>query len=122
MLMLDYPIALNRVYRNYGGRMVLSADAKAWKTKAGWQAKAAGMKPLDGAVWVSVMLHPRLTKGGEASKTRIDLDASLKLLFDSLNGIAYHDDKQVERIVAEIGSPRQGGGLSVVVGEWSRGK
>lgn len=117
MLTLTYPVALNRAYRNFRGRIVMSAEGRAWKQEASWKAKAAGIKPIKGDVWVSMTLHPKTTKTGAASKTRIDLDSIFKLALDALNGVAYQDDKQVCRIVAEIGEPMNGGGLSIMVGK-----
>ena len=118
VIMLPYPIALNRVYRNFNGRMVMSDDARAWKQNAAWQAKASRIKIIEhGAVSVKLTLHPKLTKGGAASKIRVDLDSIFKLAVDSLNGIAYADDKQVERLHAEIGIPVLDGGLTVEIGE-----
>lgn len=115
-LPLPYPVALNRAYRNFRGRMVMSAEGRAWKQHAAWAAKAAGWKVIAGPVWVTLTLHPKLTKTGRASETRMDLDAIFKLALDSFNGVAYLDDKQVRRIVAEIGYPVKDGGLSVSVG------
>lgn len=115
MIRLPYPVALNRAYRNFRGRMVMSAEGRAWKTNAAWAAKAAKWKPIVGPVRVHLVLHPKLTKGGEASKTRMDLDGIFKLALDALNGIAYHDDKQIIHIIAEVGYPADGGGLSVSV-------
>ena len=95
----------------------MSAEARAWKESAAWQAHFHFSVVLDGPVWVNLVLHPKITKTGTASKTRIDLDSIFKLTLDALNGIAYHDDKQIERLIAEIGPPGEGGGLSVMVGK-----
>lgn len=110
---LPYPISTNRMYRNFNGRMVLSAEGKAYKTTAGWLAKQAKIHLLDGDVEFTVILHPKLNKDGSASKIRLDLDNCLKCAQDSLNGIAWHDDSQIVRIHVEIGLPRKGGGLTV---------
>ena len=117
MIILPYPVPLNRAYRNFQGTVLLSAEGRAWKKYAAWQAMASGMKPLDGAVWVNLTLHPRTTESGKASKRRVDLDSIFKLCLDALNGVAYHDDKQVERLIAEIGHPVKDGGLTVMVGK-----
>jgi crossover junction endodeoxyribonuclease RusA len=66
-------------------------------------------------VSVEFKLHPKTTKTGEASKTRMDLDNVIKVLLDALNGVAYMDDKQVVRLVGEVSYPVPGGGLSVRV-------
>lgn len=109
------PPSNNRYYRHFRGVTVLSKEGAAFKSAAAWVCKAAGMRPLDGDVELHAVLHPRATKAGAASKVRVDLDAILKAVCDSLNGIGYGDDKQITRIVAEIGTPISGGGVSVMV-------
>ncbi|MDD3884543.1 MAG: RusA family crossover junction endodeoxyribonuclease [Gallionella sp.] len=115
VLRLMYPVPLNRAYRNYRGVTVLSPEGKVWKALSAWDAKAAGVKPLNGPVCCRMTLHPKLTKSGEASKTRMDLDAIFKLALDALNGIAWQDDKQIVELSARIGEPVIDGGLSVEV-------
>ena len=62
---------------------------------------AAGAKLRHfGPVAIHAVLHPRLTKEGRASETRIDLDNCLKLVADALNGILWHDDRQIVRVTA----------------------
>ena len=116
-LSMPYPVPLNRVYRNFRGHMVISPEAQKWKKYAGLQAMAAGVKKISGAVSITITLHPKSKKNGEASKTRVDLDSCQKLLFDSLNEIAYTDDKQIERILAMIGAPCIDGGMTVDIEE-----
>lgn len=113
-LLLPYPISTNRYWRNMRGRMVKSAEANAYKRTAEQLAMIGRYKPLSGFVSVSLYLHPKTKKNGEASETRLDLDNCLKVALDCMNGIAYADDKQVVRIFAEIGNPMQGGGLTIV--------
>lgn len=115
VLRLMYPVPLNRAYRNYRGVTVLSPEGKVWKALSAWDAKAVGIKPLSGPVCCRMTLHPKLTKSGEASKTRMDLDAIFKLALDALNGIAWQDDKQIEELSARIGEPIKDGGLTVVI-------
>lgn len=118
-LNLPYPISANRYWRNRGNVRYLSKEAKVYKQAVA--VNAAGVKPLDGAVELSVMVLPKQTKSGAASKVCIDLDNSLKVLIDALNGIAYQDDKQVKRIVAEYGVPVIGGGVQVGIKPYAKG-
>lgn len=113
--MLPYPVGANRVWRQAGGRVIPNSQAVAWKRTAAHLMQLAGVRVTDSAVSVHCILHPRANKDGSASKTRLDCDAPLKSLLDALNGVAYRDDKQVVRLVSEIGEPVQGGGLSVRV-------
>ncbi len=52
-----------------------------------------GAKPVTGPVELSVRVYRPAKRG--------DLDNSLKVLLDALKGVAYVDDKQVKKIVAE---------------------
>lgn len=79
------------------------------------QALNAGMRPTNGEMSVHLILHPRLTKAGKKSSVRLDLDNAIKPTLDALNGAAWLDDHQVTRIVAEVGDPIIGGGLTVIV-------
>ena len=61
---------------------------KAWQSTVGYYAELANVKPLTGSVKVSLSF---LLK----DRRRRDLDNLSKAILDSLNGIAYLDDKQV---------------------------
>jgi len=115
MIMLPMPPSNNRYYRHFRGITVLSKEGTAFKTEAAWRCKSAGMKLLDGEVELYAILHPRSNKDGSASKVRVDLDNIFKPLCDCLNGVAYTDDKQITRLIAEIGEPIHGGAVSVQV-------
>lgn len=92
---LPYPVSANVYWRNFRGRMVKSAEAKNYQASAGWLAKAAGVgDPIDGDVSFSVRLFRPQRRG--------DLDNRLKVLIDSLNGIAWNDDSQVVEIHAYL--------------------
>jgi crossover junction endodeoxyribonuclease RusA len=112
---LPYPPSANRYWRIAMNRLYPSAEAKAFKRTAAVLARSAGIQPTPAPMAVSVTLHPKLTKKGEASKTRIDLDNALKVTLDALNGIAWEDDSQVVGIIARIGNGIDCGGLTVEV-------
>lgn len=113
-LLLPYPISANAYWRFQSNRVMRSKEAIAYKKTAQQLAMIGRYKPLQGAIAVSVYLHPKAKKNGEASEIRIDLDNCLKVILDCMNGIAYEDDKQIIRIFAEIGQPMEGGGLTIV--------
>lgn len=87
---LPYPPSANRFWRHFRGRVVLSAEGRAYKQAVALllrKAKPAGHE-------VSVHLHfYRPRKSG-------DLDNRIKLLLDSLNGLAWEDDDQVVELHA----------------------
>ena len=112
---LPTPPGANRLWRSYQGRTVKSATARAWQAQAALLAKAKGMMPVAGAVALEIVLHPRQTKTGQASKVRLDVDAPIKATMDALQGVAYADDKQVIRVSSELGYPLPKGGITVTV-------
>lgn len=62
--------------------------------------------PTDGNVRVSVTYHPKGRKvETDRPLKRMDCDAHLKPVLDSLIGIAYHDDYQVIEASSRIGKP-----------------
>lgn len=120
-LRLPYPISTNRYWRarvvNGIAMTYVSAEAKAFKQEAAILAKYAGIKLKAGPMQVSLMLHPKLTTSGEASRVQPDIDNCLKVMLDSLNGLAWVDDKQVRRLSAEYGAPVKDGGMSVTISD-----
>jgi crossover junction endodeoxyribonuclease RusA len=111
--MLDYPPSCNRAWRTAKGRTYKPQVVIDWMKASATLARAAGIRPTEGPVHVSVTLHPRANKDGSASKIRIDLDNSLKVALDALQNVAFVNDNQVTRLSAEIGEPVKNGGLTV---------
>ncbi len=129
---LPYPISANRYWRSFIPRsqtraiVVLSDEAKAYKERVGWLAKAAGVrKPMTGRVAVHIALYPnrpldwqsRQRKFGAAwddTVQCIDLDNANKVLLDALKGVAIVDDKWVRRLVSERMEPDAGDARVVV--------
>lgn len=65
------------------------AATTAWERDVGYSALAAGLRAADGPVRLRVWLLGELTG---------DLDNYLKAIKDGLNGVAYHDDRQVKQV------------------------
>ena len=117
-LNLPYPVSANRYWRIWRNKAVRSAEATAYKSVVRRIAQEAGVMPSEGSVAVWLRLIPKAYKDGSANKMVIDLDNALKVTLDSLQGIAYENDKQVRRIAAEYDSePVAGGGLVVEIEE-----
>lgn len=112
-LRLGYPVSNNRYWRRYGSRTVLSNEGRAYKAHVKYQADKEQVMPSEGDIALLVVLHPKLTKKGVASKVAIDLDNCFKAVLDALQGVFYHDDNQVRFITAFYGKPIKGGGLTV---------
>lgn len=93
-IQLPLPPSANRYWRMFRGRMVVSAEAKAFKTEAGWIAKAAGAEVMTGPLSLSVDVY-RERKSG-------DLDNKLKIILDSLQGMLYENDSQIVEIHARL--------------------
>ena len=89
-LTLPYPPSVNAMYRIARNRLILTDAAKTYKIAAGWEAQRAGIAPFTG----SIALYVHLYRGHK----RGDSDGPLKVLLDSLNGIAYNDDDQIIEI------------------------
>lgn len=86
-LTLPYPPSANRMWRRQGRHMALSQEARDYKQEVALLALASGCEPLEGDIEITLHVY-RPRKAG-------DLDNRIKAVWDSLNGIAYHDDKQI---------------------------
>ena len=115
MICLPYPPSNNVYYRHSGTMTYLSAKGREFKERAGLIARQAHVVCLECPVSLIIILHPKRNKDGATNKTRMDLDNCFKSVLDSLNGVAYLDDSQIVRMVAEIGESIVGGGVSVIV-------
>lgn len=93
-IQLPLPPSSNRYWRMFRGHMVVSAEAKAFKTAAGWIVKAAGAEVLTGPISLSIDVY-RERKSG-------DLDNRLKVILDSMQGHLYLNDSQIVEIHARL--------------------
>ncbi|WP_426747223.1 RusA family crossover junction endodeoxyribonuclease [Myxococcus faecalis] len=92
-LVLPYPPSANTYWRPSKGRgLVPSSEATAYKAAVARVAALARVQPLAGPVRMVVTIYrPRRTG---------DLDNTLKVLNDALNGCAWLDDEQLVELVA----------------------
>lgn len=84
---LPFPPSANRYWRMYNGRMVVSAEATAYKMQVMAATRETHARMFTGNVSVTVRVYRPQKRG--------DLDNSIKILIDSLRGIAYADDSQI---------------------------
>ena len=89
---LPYPPSANRYWRTFNGRIVMSAEARAYKEGVALIARAKGLRPSDGDVTLKLDVFRPQRRG--------DLDNRIKIVLDALQGVAYYDDKQVIEIHA----------------------
>lgn len=115
--MLPWPVSTNRYWRSFvprGGKraiVTVSPEALQYKRQAAWLAKEARLKPLRGLVQLEFTLYP-------ANGVCMDLDNALKVAIDALNGVAYFDDSQIRRLVAERAEPNGVARLEVEISEY----
>lgn len=117
-LELPYPPSVNRYWRMFRNRMVVSAEAKKYKAHAGWVARQDGLQaPIEGPVVLSAILRPKKPLRPSRGRTVrcLDIDNALKVAVDALNGVAYVDDSQLVDLRIVRGDPCAGGALEVTV-------
>ena len=91
-LILPYPPTVNHMYRRARGHLALTPEALAFRHAVRMIAMVQGVTPILGPVAVFLDVYRPRRRG--------DLDNLLKATLDSLNGVAYRDDQQVEQITA----------------------
>lgn len=116
-LQLPYPVSMNRLYRVYRGRIVPSQEATRWGNEIIFIVSKLKPKLIYTDVGMVIEIQPKLTRKGEASKQLVDIDAPLKKLFDSLEGLIYENDKQIKKLFVYYGKPTLNGGLLVTIEE-----
>lgn len=116
-LELPYPISVNRYWRNFRGRSVVSAEARKYKADVAVLARQAGLQGvLLGPVVLVAVLHPKKPqRAGKGPARCIDLDNAMKVAIDALQGVAYVNDSQLVGISIRRGEPVPGGALVVSV-------
>jgi crossover junction endodeoxyribonuclease RusA len=91
---LDEPPSANRWWRKFRGRMVLSREAREYKTMVSLLGQMSRATPFPKGTPVRVeMFWHRGRKSG-------DLDKRLGVLLDALQGVAYENDSQIVEIAA----------------------
>jgi Holliday junction resolvase RusA-like endonuclease len=90
------PVSVNHYKKPNGrGGYYVTYEALAWKGSIVRAARLAGVEEQAGEVSLSVRYYH------EHPNRRLDVDNVLKVLQDSLNGVAWKDDKQVKRVEVE---------------------
>lgn len=113
ILTLPWPPSLNRVYRAVNGRLILSAEARAYQARAS-RALPVGKvpPPLDGRLAVWMTLHPPVKLG----KRKWDIANREKLMIDCLtHQRVWLDDSQIDCLVILRGEPFGAGKVEVQI-------
>ena len=110
---LPYPPSTNRYLRHTARGTYRTAEANHYREYAKWAGIAVGARVISGPVSLVVILHPKITEKGAASKTVIDLDNCLKVAIDALQSVAFSNDRQVKEIAISYGTAMKDGGLTV---------
>lgn len=131
-LTLPWPISANRYWRQFYNpktKHVMqgpSSDATKYKRDCAWLVKAAGIRePIPGRVHVHLQLYPGQPQNHASRKRKdpmnwdddvrcIDLDNARKVVYDSLKGVLFDDDKWVWSDSAERMEPDDQGARCVV--------
>lgn len=91
-LTLPYPPSANHYLRRTSRGVYRTPEAQAYKETVALTLRLEGVEPLTGDLEIVVDAYRPRKRG--------DLDNILKVALDSLNGLAWHDDKQIARITA----------------------
>ncbi len=78
--------------------LILSREARAYKAAIALKGRVQKRVPLEGPVELRLVVH--------FSDNRSDLSNRIKVLEDALQGVAYVNDRQVQRLSAERGENR----------------
>lgn len=114
-IQLDFPPSTNTFYRRHGHVMHLSAQGKAYKDKVEKQLnrELRGIKPLTGRLRVYFGLS-------RYDNRSYDISNFIKCVEDSLKGILYVDDSQVDRIIIDRLPVSKSGFVEIVVEQYKR--
>lgn len=93
-LVLPLPPSVNRFWRTWKGRMLVSREGRAWKALADVAVAAqCRQRILGGDVAVSIVAY--------MPDKRRDLDNIIKPALDCMQGAAFANDRQIVRLIAE---------------------
>lgn len=107
---LPNPPSVNQYYRNVGGRMVLSAKGRQYKTIVAFEvANQSDYRFGDNKLKMKIQFHP-------ATRGRVDLDGKLKSLCDALQGSGlFSDDGNIDDLHIVRCEPVKGGRVTVII-------
>ena len=91
------PLSTNHIYRHNRYGVYMTPKGKALKESYQWDAKTQFKgDPIYGPVELDIKLY-------FGDKRKRDIDNYNKILLDSMSGIVFDDDKQIQKIIIEKG-------------------
>lgn len=112
---MPWPPSVNRIWRAFGGRIILSKPAREYVKAAACSMPGGSVAPpLTGRLLVWLTMHPpvKLAKGGQAW----DIANREKILCDVLTKQrVWLDDSQIDCMVIQRGEPRGAGCVVVAI-------
>lgn len=110
-LVLPWPPSANRYWRHTGNRVLVSREAKAYKSLIKGYALLWRRKQLLGRISLHIQAFP-------PDKRARDIDNLLKISIDSLEGCGlFENDSQIDKICIERMPVREGGELLIWIDE-----
>lgn len=79
----------------HGKRAPRAIRYMAYREEVAWEAKAAGIRVIEGPVRVGIKVYLARRRGREP-----DIDNLTKTILDAMNGVGWRDDSQVIEIHA----------------------
>lgn len=89
------PLSTNNIYRRHGFTIYLSKDGSKLKEYYQWEVKTQWKEDIQ---YKELELDIKLYFG---DKRKRDIDNFNKLVLDSMTGIVYLDDKQIQKLTVE---------------------
>lgn len=110
VLNLPFPPSVNTYYRNFRGRMVMSAQGREYKVKvADYLIESKAPKFGNAKLRITMVLRPR-------DKRKIDIDNRIKAVLDSLQDAGlFDDDYQIDELTIMRGEPIKDGKLIAMI-------
>ena len=113
-LTLPFPVSVNQYYRAIlRGKFctsIMSAKGREFKQRVANLVSDSEKQPTDKPVMVIIKLYP-------PTKRKYDVDNMLKSLLDSLIGIAYDDDSQIQCLAISKEEVTKGGKCEIKIKE-----
>ena len=99
------PVSTNAMYARGAARPHLTQEARDWKERVAWSWITSQLSPtgrFSGPPYgAEVDLELTIHYHHRYPRRRLDNDNLVKLVQDGMQGVAFHNDKQIARLVVE---------------------